>query len=279
MSNSFRIFWVLACTITLLASCSIKKRLIATRQDHLPHKTERELERLVNKSRFKFQTLSGRFSTDFNLDSSNTSFNVSIRIRRDSIIWFSILAPVVGIEVGRAIITHDSIQFIDRINNRYFVGNFNLVNRILHADLDFEMVQDLFTGNNAEFYDDDEHLHGGIGDGRYFLSTIRKRKVRRVMYHNKELKDPAQIMWLDPVTFKPVRIVFKDFNQNRTFEANYDKYEQLDSMFIPHQLHFNIKAEKNVDIHIDYSKVFINTPQVFPFNIPSKYVRIESKEK
>ena len=282
MSKSHKISFItiiISCfLIVFLDSCKVGKRLIANRQQHLTRLSENEIQNLVKSHKFDFNTISAKCSVECNLDSNLSSFNVSLRGRKDSILWFSITAPIIGIEAARAIITKDSVLFMDRIHNKYFAGNYTMINKLLHADLDFELIQNLFVGNNVEFYDDADRLHSGVDDGRYFLSTIRKRKMRKVMEHNKELKDPAQFIWLDPVTYKTVRLVFKDFNANRSFEANYDKFEMIDSMLFPHNLHFNIKAEKNIDIHVDYSKVTINTKQRFPFSIPSKYERIATRE-
>ena len=265
--------------LVLLSSCFTRKRLAAGRSQHISKKSAKDLEGLLKKNEFQFRWLSAKFSTDVMLDSAQVSFNVSLRACKDSVLWMSISAPIIGIEVARAMITKDSVKFMDEYHSEYFAGDFNYINKMLHADLDFDMLQSLLVGNSVEFYDEDDKLHSGTNDGRYFLSTIRKRRLRRVMEHNKELRDPAQSIWLDPQTYKIVRILFKDFNQNRTFDSDFDKFDKIDSMLFPYQLHYNIKAEKNVDIKIQYSKVSINKPQTFPFSIPSKYERIIYKEK
>jgi hypothetical protein len=275
----FRLLLFFTILLTLFSSCKIKKSITATRSEHIAKKSAKELETLLKKNEFKFESISAKFSTDLVLDSSQTSFNVTLRGRRDSALWFSITVPLIGIEAARAIVTKDSVKFIDRIHSEYFKGDFNYINKLLHADLDFEMLQSLLIGNSVDFYDDDDRLHSATNDGRYLLSTIRKRKLRRVMQHNKELKDPAQSIWLDPATFKIARILFNDFNQNRTFNADFDKFDKIDSSLFPFNIYYNIKAQKNVDIKIEYSKVTINTPQTFPFSIPSKYERIVYKEK
>ena len=44
------------------------------------------------------------------------SFPANIRLKKDSVMWISV---AVGIEVGRALITQDSIFVIDRISRKY----------------------------------------------------------------------------------------------------------------------------------------------------------------
>lgn len=278
-SSFFRALLYFSFALIVFSSCKTRKKLAATHSQHITKKSAKELEQLLKKNEFRFDWISAKFSSEIILDSSQTSFNVTLRGRRDSILWMSITAPLIGIEAARAIITKDSVKFIDRIHSEYFAGDFIYVNRLLHADLDFELIQSLLIGNSVDFYEDDDKLHSSVGDGQYVLSTIRKRKLRKVIERNKELKDPAQTIWLDPQTFKIVRVLFNDFNQNRTFTANFDKFDKVDSLLFPYNMHYNIKAEKNVDIKIEYSKISINSVQSFPFSIPAKYERIVYKEK
>ncbi len=273
----FRVILFLFLTVLALPSCTVRKKLTATRSSHITKHSARETEALLKKNELQFTWISARFSADAALDSSQVSFNVSLRGRRDSVLWFSM--TVIGVEAARAIITKDSVKFMDEIHGQYFAGDFNYINKLLNADLDFDMLQSMLIGNSTDFYEEEEKLHAAVDDGRYLLSTIRKRKLKKVITRNKELKDPAQSIWLDPQTFKIVRLLFNDFNQNRTFEASFDKFDKIDSMLFPYQIHYSIKAEKNVDVKIDYSKVNINSVQSFPFKVPSRYERIIYREK
>ena len=46
----------------------------------------------------------------------------------------------------------------------------------------------------------------------YLLGTIRKNKLRKVMEKGKELKEPAQSIYMIPETFKIARILFYEFS-------------------------------------------------------------------
>ena len=151
---------------------------------------------------------------------------------------------------------------------------------MLNADLDFEMLQSLLVGNSVEFYDDDEKLKPGVSDCQYTLGTIRKNKLRRVMEKGKELKDPAQSIYMIPETFKISRILFYEFNPDRSFDASFSNYEIKDStQLFPMKMHYTIKAQKSVDIDITYTKVYLNEEQTFPFKIPDSYEQIIYKNK
>jgi hypothetical protein len=278
-SRLLRVSVFLFSSSVILTSCTLHKKITATRSAHLVKHSEKETEALLKKNEFQFNWLSARFSTDASMDSAQTSFNVSLRARRDSVLWLSLTAPVIGIEAARVMITKDSVKVMDRIHSQYFAGDFNFINKMLHADLDYDMMQSMLIGNSTEFYEEDEKLHAAVDDGRYLLSTVRKRRLHKIIVHNKELKEPAQSIWLDPQSFKIVRLLFNDFSQNRSFDASFDKFDRIDSMLFPFQIQYKIKAEKNVEVKITYSKASINTVQSFPFSIPPKYERIVYREK
>ena len=282
LHTTLKVLFISALIVSLSSSCKSKKKLAASKVDttsrHIDRENARSLKENLKKNEFKFEWLSAKLSTENTLDSNKTSFTVHMRCRKDSMIWLSI-TPLLGIEVARAIITKDSVKFVDRIHGEYFTGDYAYISKLLHADLDYEMIQSLLVGNSVAFYEEDEKLRSGIYDGKYLLSTVRKRKFKRVVEQNKELKDPVQGIWLDPSNYKIVRILFNEFNPDREFDANFSDFQQIDSLLFPHTINYNIKAEKNVVIAIEYSKVTLNKPQPLPFSIPEKYERIIIKEK
>lgn len=129
-------------------------------------------------------------------------------MRKDSIIWASV-SPALGIEVIRFVATKDTLKFIDRIHNKYFIGDYDTLGKMLNTEIDLEILQSLLVGNSVEFYEEDEKLRAGIDSCQYLLGTIRKRKLRKVIQKGKELKEPAQNIWLRDSTFKISRILFK----------------------------------------------------------------------
>ena len=136
------------------------------------------------------------------------------------------------------------------------------------------MLQAILIGNSVEFYNDDEKLKTYIEDGNQVLSTIRKRKIKKALNNTPEqnvLKELAQRIWLDASTFKVKKNIINDFNTNRTFEGSYSNFQLVDTLLFPFNAQFNIQAQHNLKVDINYSKVEINNMQTMPFNIPNKY--------
>lgn len=260
-----------------ITSCKVREKT-TEKKISLDNKSARTLLAYLKQNEFRGEWLSAKFNTDVTIDSSKTSFGVSLRTRKDSAIWMSI-SPALGIEVARAIATKDSLKFINRLNSTYFIGDYNYISKLLHTELDFYMLQSLLVGNSVEFYEEDEKLRSAIDDHKYLLSTIRKRRLKKVIERNKELKDPVQSIWLEPGTYKIARILFNDFGANRTFDAKFEHFEKIDSLYFPHKISFDIKAEKKISMSLEYSKITINKPLTFPFSIPEKYDPIIYKER
>lgn len=243
----------------------------------LDYKSPKTLTAHLKGKEFTFDRLNGKLSVEAEIDSTSHTFTVALRIKHDSIIWLSI--SKLGIEGARVYITKDSVRFMNRINNTYFTGDFTYISKLLNTDLDFEILQSLFVGNSVEFYHDDEKIKAGVDNCQYFLGTIRKRKLKKAE-KGKELKEPLQSIFLIPDNYKVARIIFFEFNPDRSFDARFSDFTKLDStQLFPQNLNFAIKAQKKINIKINYTKITLNEEQSFPFKIPDNYEKLVYKEK
>ena len=242
-------------------------------------KNGKALSKRMNENELDYIYASAKFNCELTLDGDEHSFNVTVRTRKDSVIWMSI--SKLGIDAARVLITKDSVKFTLGLTERkFFAGDFSYINNMLHADLDFNMLQALLFGNSAEFYDEDEKLKPGRDKNncKYFLSTVRKRHVKRIVSGNEQPKEAFQTMWLDPQTFKIVTMEFDDVETKRKFNASYDDFKPVDKYLAPFKMLYMVTAEKNIKAEVKYARISINEPQKFPFNIPSNYERIEFKK-
>jgi len=247
-----------------------------TVNQHLDFKTPKALSNYLMMNEFKYNWLTSKFSADVVTEDNKQSFTVSVRARKDSAMWLSV--SVLGIEGARMLITQDSVRFMDKLNNKYFVGDYQYLSKLLNIDVDFETMQSVLIGNSMEFYDEDEKLKSTKDSTFYLLSTIKKRKLKKALKENTDniqgKEELAQRIWLHPLTFKVYKIVINDFPNNRTFTANYSNFQVIDSSYFPFKANFVIQAQKRITLDIDYSKVVHDKPQTMPFNIPAKYERI-----
>ena len=152
---------------------------------------------------------------------------------------------------------------------------------MVHADLDYDMLQALLFGNSADFQDDDDKLKPGRDKSncQYFLSTIRKRHLRRINNGTETPNESYQTMWLDPETFKITTLEFTDIQTKRKFSSSYSDFKFVGKYLAPFKLVYAITAEKNIKADINYGRININESQTFPFKIPPSYDRIEFKKQ
>jgi hypothetical protein len=277
--KNFPLF-LLAIFVLTLHSCKGKKnQQVSQGSDSLTTgncKIDRHLPRQLisdmRKSEFRFEWLSAKLDCEASDDSSKVNFDVTVRIRKDSVIWMMITDPVMGIQVARVLITKDSVKFIQKLpKEQCFRGDFALLSNLLQNEVDYDMIQSLLIGNSASFYEEDEKLNSSINktECNYILSTIRKRKLNKVLSNPQTPPpDPLQTITLDPVSFKIMKILFIDA-QNRTFTANYSEFSPEDSLMFPHKaLYFARGAQKSARLDVTYKRIKLNQPLEFPFNFP-----------
>jgi len=242
-------------------------------------KTGKALSKRMNDSELNFNYALAKFSCQLTIDSAEHSFNVSVRCRKDSVIWLSI--SKLGIDAARVLITKDTVKFMMGLTEKkYFIGDFSYINQMLHADLDYDMLQALLFGNSAAFHDDDDKLKPGRDRNtcQYFVSTIRKRHLKKINNGTETPSESYQTIWLDPTTFKILTLEFDDIKAKRKFNASYTDFRPVANYLAPFKLLYNITAEKNIKADIEYSRISINEPQSFPFKIPPSYERIQFKK-
>ena len=274
-----KVFYVFFISLLILTSCKQQKNITKKNSKcNLDYKNPKTLNANLKANELFFKSLNAKIAVESNIDSSFNSFSVSLRIKKDSIIWMSV--SKLGIEGIRILITKDSVKFINRSNSNYFMGDFNYLSTLLNIQLDFEILQSLLVGNSVTFYTEEEKLKAGIDNCKYMLATIRKNKLRKVMEKGKELKEPIQSIYMMPETFKISRILFYEFNPERIFDAQYYNFLEIDStQKFPTEMSFLIKAQKNAAINIKYSKIKLNEEQSFPFKIPENYEQFTYKKK
>src|ERR1041385_4126377 len=198
----------------------------------LDYKAPRPLMNYMRGGEFKYDWFSAKMDCEASDDSSTVSFNVVLRMKKDSAIWMMITDPAIGIPVARILITCDSVKFVQRLpSEKCFKGDFAFLSQLLQTDVDLDMMQSLLVGNSVSFYEEDEKMKSSINSENcnYTLSTIRKRKLKRALNDPGPPSDPFQTISLEPETFKILKILFIDA-QNRTFTSTYGDFQKLDSM-------------------------------------------------
>ena len=285
------IFYTLLLT-GIISSCKNKKKTQKTETPvvavddtlnnrcRLDYKSARTLSRHVKDNEFNFEWISAKANVEATIENEENSLVARIKCRKDSAIF--IIIEKLTIDIAKILITRDSVKIrIDANRNLYFKGDFNYINDLLNADLDFDLVQAVLFGNSADFQEDEAKLKPVTDrqNCRYLLSTERKRRLRKIQAGASEPKNSLQTLTLNPDNYKILKNEFREPSTNRMFIANYSDFTQKDSVYAPYTVNIDIKAEKNMNIKIEYVRIEKNKPQKINFNIPKSYDPIKIQQK
>jgi len=254
--------------LIILASCSSQRKIIKA-----PIKEEGAefLFKKLKEHELQYNWFTAKFSAEYKNKGQTNSFNGQIRIRKDSVIWLS-FSPALGIEVFRMMLTQDSVKFINRMNNTFFAGDYNYVNRYLNTNIDFDLLQSFLTGNDLSFYENGK-FRAVIDNGIYKLATADRMKLKKFVRNKQEnLRVLIQNIWIDPENFKITHANVKEIREpNTQLESKYSAFEKIGEQLFPKEMSFDISADNNLSVTVSFSKIAINTSQAFPFKIPQSY--------
>ena len=239
MNRTFN-YIILLLILSLLFSCKSKEKVV---KKNLPHRSTNTLLEELGKNEFDFNTISAKASIEFD-NGKKTSFKSHIRIRKDSAIWVSI-TPLFGIEMARVLITTDSVKVIDRVHSTYFVGDMDYINNAFKVDLDFNMLQSLLIGNSIEF-EKNNKVRSSIDkkNNSYYISTVKKRKLKKEIKKEKEkIKQQAQIIWLNPESFKVTSLLLKDPETEQSLVGTYENHKALNEQLFPYNIRFSLESK------------------------------------
>ena len=266
--------WIVSMLLfsVLITACSTKKNII---RQPLREQGEAFLLDKLAESELKYDWLSARCNVAVIDDKkSKTEFNGQIRMKADSVLWIS-LSPALGIEVARLMITSDSIKFINRLEKNYFTGDFDFISNKFQTTIDFDILQAIILGNDMHSYEN-ESFRAGIDRMEYKLQSTDRHKNRKFHKQKDNPKILVQNIWLNPDNFKITRINLKEYGEeNKRLQADYSSFKAIDSQLFPSSLFVEIQSEKKLIIEINFTKLELNAPQVFPFKIPENYVKMK----
>jgi len=254
------------------SSCNPQKKVIKA-----PIKEEGAdyLFKSLKEHELKFTWFSAKFSAEYKNKGEKRSFDGQVRILHDSIIWLS-FTPALGIEVMRLTITQDSVKFINRLNNTFFTGDYRYLNDFLNTNIDFDILQSFLIGNDLSFYEEGK-FRASLDKGQYKLSSADRMKLKKFVRNSQEnMRILIQNIWIDPETFKISQADVKEIRRpNIKLSATYAEYEKVEDQLFPEVMNFEINAENKIEVSVQFNRISINTPQLFPFKIPQSYKQIK----
>ena len=232
--------------IVFASSCVMKN--VTELSLSIPPKNAKELITKVNlKNKFpEWLALKGKVRLVLEKD-NEVSLGISIRVRKDSLIWASVTAPF-GIELFRAVLTKDSVYYINRTNKTYFAKPIAHISKIIKTDIAFNEIQEMIMASPKivkKKYSFDKTNDDFLLSTQAYTYTISNFfRIRQGVLINKE---------------NSLMYTYSNFSFDNDF---------------PEQLELVVKSssKKVFNLKLNYSKVVFDQQHKTPFKIPSSYV-------
>lgn len=221
----------------------------------------------IEQNQPEYQWMSTRFSGNVVWENRSQNISGSLRIQKDEAIYVSI-APILGIEVVRALVTPDSVKIVNRLEASYYLGDINLLNRMFNTDIDFYMLQALFMGNDFPHFRNDQFSIQQEGELLRLHAANRMRSGGAGSSIN-------QAIMVEPEHLRIRTNIILEERSGRALRADYNSWENVNGRWIPSELKIMFSDEVDVSsLNMNYNRTTLDEPQRMQFNIPARYTPI-----
>ncbi len=216
--------------------------------------------------RFEAQWLNAKLRISYTDEHQTKNFNANLQMQKDSLIWMNV--KKLNVEAARIKITPDSIYVIDRLNKEYFIKGLDFLEKTYilpsrkSGPSNFKVLQEIIFGNAVFF--DGTPLNASVNSTNYQLENENDS------FDSQYLVDGLYFL-LTQMSFKEKRGDQK-LSISLEHKASGDEYPNF-SYF--RNFSFYNKNTGNVSIEAKFSKLELNTPKTFRFEIPAHYKKID----
>jgi hypothetical protein len=212
---------------------------------------------------FDFLSIKGKAQVTMKGDKKGA--NLSVRMRRDSIIW--VTAGLAGFEGVRAVLTHDSVRVINRLEKTYFSGGYDYLSKLLNVPVSFAQMQTLLLG---------DYLPAPAGT----TPTVATEEAARQRVSYKLSSVLVEHLLQAGNTGRVQQLHLSDAAAKRNLTVDYTDFQPIETQpALPFAHSLFIQAQQPsagaVTAAINYNKVEVSRTRLsFPFEVPKGYRRM-----
>jgi hypothetical protein len=253
-----------------LASCKAHKQLVVTKPADAgttqpvvaPAKTAAPSVNTklvaIRGKQVAFTTFSGKAKAKIDIDGNGNDATLNVRIQRDKKIWVSVTA-ILGLEVGRALITPDSITVINKLQGVYLKKPFSFLYQYGGRQVNFKTLQAILIGNAIP-----ETLADNADIGTDNANTLLTGRLQDLLY--KLIIGPD---------FKVSQTNLTNNMASLNLQVNNSAFIQADGRIIPSQIDIVSSAgNKKANISLHYNNAEFDKVLEYPFSIPERYTPV-----
>jgi len=295
MKKLFQSCLIILLSVSIMSGCKTKR--VLTKSPLLPLNEKAIIDQL-EETLFEFNTLNAKLSVNAETDKENRSFKVNMRMAADSAIWMSI-TPALGIEAARAMVTSDSLKFIDKLGDKYYLGDYRALDSLFGYEAQYDFLENLLVGNPIQILEGEKY-QSVVDELYYVIQTKNPRKVRKAvdLTFKPSLSDSLQIeteivkkkklekavekleeedlvikrFYIRADNFRVEKVIIEDLLTERSFRVEYGDFTEVNGHPFAHEIDIYIDTPKESGkFELSYSRVRLNERQSYPFKVPSKY--------
>lgn len=214
-----------------------------------------ELVKKISDKQVDFNTLLLKAKADLTINNNTNDVSMNIRMQKDKVIWVSASVAIIG-EVGRVLITPDSIKILNKLQNSYIRKPFSYIYQFANKAVDFRTLQNLFIGNAVN-------------------GTLSESSTITVNGGQTQLKGDLGGLTFLLVFNENLNLIQNNLNDksaSQTLIVNYGDYQKAGNEEAPNAVSIkSTAASKSISIALQYNYFGINEPVEFPFTVPKRY--------
>lgn len=208
-----------------------------------------------------FQWISYQMKIDMTMEEEKLQFQCFVAIRTDSIIYLNLNKS--GIELARVVLTPKEVVFVNKMEHKYYQGDYSFFQNIVGIPLDYLMVQSLLLATDFPHFENNFQLT--TEDGKLqFISPLRKQNNSDLsIMQSIQIGDKGVIEENDMTELKTMR----DIN------VKYDNYVLSENVRFFSKMLIEMETDETI-LQAEIKNVKVNRPGPTGIKIPENFEEI-----
>lgn len=147
-----RIGFGLILGLFILIGCKTKQKLVQNGYSNCKNAMveKSRLQTICDSAALDFKWLKIKAQVNASFGDDNQSFQVQLRIRKDSLIFAKVSKA--GFTALKLVATKDTVVLLDKLNKKYFSGNYEELQQLVNVSVPFEFLQNFLLGQPTFLY-------------------------------------------------------------------------------------------------------------------------------
>ena len=245
-------FGIIVCLLLILGAC---------KREAIPTVSRKDLKNLTFKE-LDFDYLTTRSKINFDDGDRKIGATANIRMKKDSIIWFSI-TPGFGIEAARGMVTRDSLYLMNRLEKNYYAYSFQELSQKLSLNLSYDILQSALLGDMIR----------PIGR----RDQVERKEDQIIVLQEETRFDVAN--FISKENLKLTKVILQDKAAMNSLTLDYGDFQLLEENILPYSSIISARYQdkqqlKTTTVAFKHNKAeFSENALAFPFDIPDRYER------